>query len=178
MTFKELLKRAKTGDVISYRGSGVAAWLVRWWTRTDVAHVGFAIWLRFGTETEDRLCLLHSHPLGGINIVPVSETLGGRVYHQATKERGEEAVGYALSQWGKRYASPWQFALMLSPWLREKWQVLGFDLRSDGKLHCSQLVAEALEFAMPGHIQPKPSAEMTPIDIVRLTVLGPREQVV
>ncbi len=165
MILSELKKVVRTGDVVSFRGTGFLAWLVRWWTKSDVAHIGFALWLRFGKDTEDRICLLHSHPFGGIHITP----LEGSFVWQASKVNGDEAVGYALEQWGRHYASLWQFLLIGFPNLRARWESFGGEVGQDGRYHCSQLVSEALSFT--GVTLPKGAAEMTPEDVKLLSCL-------
>ncbi len=169
MTFEELRVKAKTGDVISFKGSGIMSWLLKLYTKEEFSHVGFVIWLRFGKETADRMCVFHSEPFGGVVITPLSAEVGSGVTWQATKLNGDEAVGYALAQWGRRYASAWQFVLIVSPWLRKKWEAWGLTVKSNGKFHCSQLVSEAIAFAH-GAI-PKDAAEMTPGDVTALPCL-------
>ncbi len=169
MTFEELKLKAKTGDVISFRGNSLLSTLLKIYTGEAISHIGFVVWLRFGKETADRLCVFHAHPFGGVMVSPLADMLGSGVIWQATKLNGDESVGYALEQWGRRYASMFQFLLMTWPWLKAKWESFGLSAKQDNRFHCSQLVSESLQFAH-GEL-PKSAAEMTPGDVMKLSCL-------
>lgn len=165
--YKEMREQIKTGDVLTFRGKWFSSKLIRWWTKQNVSHVGFALWLRFGEETEDRLCILESMEPGGIRILPLSivfNNYGIMYWQKLIGLDGHEVIGWALQQWGKPYASWLQFLSIISPRIRKLREKLGFAEKvGEERFHCSELVTRALEFG--GYEHNKEPAFTTPGDV-------------
>lgn len=128
---KYLLARGgiRNGDVIFFRGSGVLAWLVRWWTGCPYSHVGLA-W-----RVSGRVLVLESRPAHrGVTIDrPLSKALADGAYWvplwvdwvHGPEER-------ALCRLGVKYG--WCNALLAA-----------FAVRSRGRaLDCSEFVGYVL----------------------------------
>jgi hypothetical protein len=174
--YSEAKKFIRDGDVLTFAGHWWISRAIRWFTGQPVSHVGFAIWLRFGLETEDRLCVLESMEPGGIRVVPLSLTMGesDATYWQKMKwevVNGNEAIGWALRQWGGRYASWLQFLSFVSPRFRWFRELVGLPPKIGDGWHCSGLVAQALRFG--GFEPPKDPSLVTPGDLWDFTCLEP-----
>lgn len=175
MKYEEAKKFIKDGDVLTFAGSWLVSRLIRWWTGQPVSHVGIALWLRFGEETEDRLCVFESMEPGGVRIIPISLAMetSDAVYWQkldGSQVNPHEAIGWALQQWGGKYASWLQFLSFVSPGFRRLREIVGLPARIGDGYHCSGLVAQALMFG--GFSLPKDPALVTPGDFHRFDCLS------
>lgn len=162
----------ETGDVISVAGNTRFGKIIRWWTGEPVSHVGLACWVSFnGSKTIGILEALENtgeigiHPLGRLLKLP-----GTIVYHQKNLLDGQSVLSHALEYWGDKYVRPYQFALMLSPFLRALRKVRGASIDLPG-YHCAELVTRA--FMSVGFTPPKDPVLVTPGDVTRFTCLGP-----
>ena len=181
MRYSAVKDLVRTGDVLAFRGTWLFSRLIRWYSRQPVSHVGLAVWLRIGEETEDRLCVLEAMEGYGVRLLPLAHALGDYWTHGGAAwwcplrdlYDGEEGVGYALAQWGGEYASPYQFAVLMSPTLQRLRHLLGRPDHVGGpdRFHCSELVSRSLAFA--GASIPKPACYMTPGDVICLPALRP-----
>lgn len=176
MKYSEFRNVVKDGDVITFAGNWWMSRAIRFFTGQPVSHVGFAMWLRFGYETEDRLCVLESLEPGGIRVVPMVLAMNDstHVYWQRARQdhvRPGEALGWAIQQWGGKYASWFQFLSFISP--RFRWFRSWFfkNPKIGHGYHCSELVATALEFG--GWKPTKPPCLTTPGDIWMFSCLEP-----
>jgi hypothetical protein len=88
----------------------------------------------------------------------------------------ELVVAFALSKWGLRYASPWQFFRSWG-WLSRWWanrRGLPADT-NDARFFCSELVLDALRTGgYKGEGYDKPAAQTSPGDVIELPCLHRR----
>lgn len=175
----------KNGDLFVCRGQWFFSRLIRFCTRENVSHVGFAVWMRFGTETEDRLCIFESMEGYGVRLLPVSHVLeeydrsGGVMFWQPLIDESinrNELLGFALNHWTDKYPPLYQFLVGASPVLRDLrlWRGASLDVSPDRR-HCSELIADSFKFV--GYKDAKISALTTPGDITRYKCLGGLERV-
>lgn len=158
----------KDGDVFTFAGDWMTSRLIRAWTGQKVSHVGFALWLRFGIETENRLCVLESMEPGGIRVMPLALVMADcqATYHQSLdteQVNAHEAIGWALTKWGGKYASWLQFVSLMSPAVRRFRERVGLPVQAGGGYHCSGLVTAALAFG--GYRPEKDPSLTTPGDL-------------
>jgi len=166
MKYSQAESEIKNGDVLTFAGDWLVSKLIRYWTKQEVSHVGLALWLRFGTETEDRLCVLESMEPIGTRIIPLKLALksSSKVYWQKLKsEEPNEILGWAISQWGRKYASWAQFLSFISPTFRRTRKLLGYPTKVGTGFHCAEFVSEALNFGKC--LALKESALMFPGDL-------------
>ena len=175
MNYNENRGRIQDGDVLAFRGTAVFSRLIQTVTQSRVSHVGFAVWLR----RWDRLAVLEALEPGGIRLHPLRQRLkdGESVDWYKLNDTGisrATLVESAFEHWGKRYASPWQFARswgVLSSWLAD---MLGGDPDTNpDRFFCSELVAHCLGRAGYSIDDPawKVPARMAPGDVCELPVL-------
>jgi uncharacterized protein YycO len=128
----------RDGDVLLFRGRGLASLAIRWRTRSPYSHVGLVF--RFADHV---YCL---EAVGsGVRLILVSEVLrryhGGIDYYavmQATEVERQGAIAFCMAQLGRLYDKPgiWRFLVAIlfgrTPAVRE-----------DRSWFCSELVAAA-----------------------------------
>lgn len=146
----------RNGDVFLFRRSpSLFGRLIRLWTQSPFSHVGIALWVQVdGTR---RLCILEALEGVGVRLHPMDRYLeecqrqGCLIdWYQVTDPaiNRDRIAGYALDQWGARYAHPLQFVWSwgrLSTRLR-RWLGLTADTDPE-RWFCSELVAAALKHA-------------------------------
>lgn len=128
MGYLEERSKIKSGDLISFRGSGFFAWLIRTVTRSEFCHVAIA-W-RFG----DRILLIESTALHGVSIHnPLSQVLGAKtVWFPSDRFWNEACEARAVSMLGESYG--WVDAIRA-----------GLGLRATSKgLQCAEYAAMVL----------------------------------
>lgn len=142
----------RSGDVLLVEGRSLFALGIKLRTRSRFSHAGIV--LRIAVGGAERLCILESLEPWGVRLYPLDRYLErcsrkGECVHWYALEEGvdrQQVAAYALAQWGKRYASVWQF---LVSWGR----ITGFARRLLGlkpadtnaeRFFCSELVASAL----------------------------------
>lgn len=155
MPRSKLFSEVKTGDVFAFRGTALHSRLIQLWTRSVYSHVGFALWVK--ADGVSRLCILEALEPIGVRLHPME------VYLDQCNRQGvgvdwytisdptvnrDKIAAFALSKWGKRYASPFQFVrsfFAIGKVLR-RW--FGLPANRDAeRFFCSQLCAEALRYA-------------------------------
>lgn len=146
----------RTGDICLFRRSPTLfGRFIRLWTQSPFSHVGIALWVIVdGTR---RLCILEALEGVGVRLFPMDRYLeechasGCLIdwYQVVDSEINRDRVaGYALQQWGRPYATPWQFVWswgLLSGWWR---RLRGLPVDTDPeRWFCSELVTAALRHA-------------------------------
>ena len=172
MQYQEVRKKIKNGDVLAFRGNRVFSWIIKLRTLSRVSHVGIAIW--FG----NRLCCLEAMEGSGVRLFPVSkfvedgEWVDWYELHDSSVSR-KQMSEYALTCWGKRYASPLQFlrsfGVICKRWFDKK--LAPPDTNPD-RFFCSEFVMTSLrEGGYSGEGFERPPAQTSPGDIVELPCL-------
>ena len=171
------------GDVLAFRGTRLFSRLIKLWTRSRVSHVGIACWMH------GRLTVVEALEPGGVRVYPLSRYVGRgcevdwyQVDQPATDVMThgaldrQEIVAFALSKWGLRYASPWQFLRSwgwLSRMIAER-RGLPADTNPE-RFFCSELALDALRAGgYQGEGYEKPAAETSPADVIELPCLRRR----
>lgn len=188
MNYAILRSKVQNADVFAFEGRSFFSRLIQLRTHSYITHVGFAIWVKFGVESANRLCVLEAMEGAGVRLVPFSWVLkkrrkAGEPVHwlQLHDEFDrEEILGFALEEWGQPYASPIQFVNsfgLLTSWLRRK---LGFPSQLDPhRWFCSQIVAKAL---IRGGFRPIPPniipAEVSPSDVFDFSCFTARDIII
>ena len=165
------------GDVLAFRGTRLFSRLIKLWTRSRVSHVGVACWMH------GRLTVIEALEPGGVRVYPLSRYVsrGHDVdWYQVNQPTTDvlshgaldrqKIVSFALSKWGLRYASPWQFFRSWG-WLSRKIaerRGLPADTNPE-RFFCSELALDALRAGgYQGVGYDKPSAETSPADVIEL----------
>ncbi len=170
MTFDDLMRRAKTGDLIFFSGRRPFSWLIRIRSLSRWSHVGIIVCPNVeGQDIEPQII----ESLEGVGVRTVSSNVWrqwrgrvaiGRI--TLPPKLREQLVDYAASKRGCRYASPWQFirsfAVLTS-------RVLDLFRRPEDRdrerFFCSELAAEAMHSV--GILLPKSPSKMKPADLAR-----------
>lgn len=142
----------RNGDILLFEGRSLFARLIKLRTRSPFSHAGVA--LRIAADGTERLCILEALEPWGVRLYPLDRYLeqchrrGERV-HWYSLEAGinrDKVAGFTLSQWGKRYASVWQFLVSWGRCTGLVRRLLGWtstDTNTE-RFFCSELVAGAL----------------------------------
>lgn len=184
MKYSEIRDQIKTGDVFSCCGK--RSWFSKAITifqgGSEITHSALAIWTDFPGVENGRLCIYESMEPGGVRLTPLSIALesyakeGGHIYWQPLIDsniNNRLVVQYALQQWTKAYASIYQIALIVSPWLRLLRKLRGGNWDTDkNRFICSELVISSL--AAGGYDHQKEKAFTTPDEVSNLRCLGPK----
>lgn len=188
MRISSALAQIHTGDVLLFRRSpSLFGRLIRVWTQSPFSHVGVAI--RIVVDGTQRLAILEALEGVGVRLHPLDRYLeechrdGCKVDWYAVTDDSVDRLkvaGYALQHWGKRYASPWQFAWSwgrLAAWVR---RMRGLSVDTDPERYfCSELIAGALVYAgyrPDGDLAIEP-AETAPGDVALYTCLQRRGEI-
>lgn len=149
------LGEIETGDVFAFRGTNWVSRLIQFWTRSVYSHVGFALWVK--ADSVERLCVLEATEPGGVRLFPMDVYLstcaanGTQIDWYTVVDPNvnrDKIAGYALSQWGKRYASLRQLSHSFGGIGTLLRTLLRLPARLDpDRFFCSQLCAEALRYA-------------------------------
>ena len=171
MDYKTVRSLISSGDVIAFE---VAPWslfsqLISLWTRSRYSHVGLVM------KVHGRLAVIEALEGRGVRIHPLSRLVRTRRLDwfklDKTQVNRVALVGDALSHWGQRYASPWQFIRSFSILTRrflDKWGAPGDT--NDERFFCSEFVMHAMRRG--GYKGEGPDdAKATPDDITRLPCL-------
>lgn len=167
--------RIRNGDVLAFRSRSFWSRLIQFRTFARVSHVGFAYWL------EGRLAVIEAKDWYYVQVWPLDRYLKDESYeidhyelldceHQIDRDR---VARTALSLWGSRYASPWQFVRswgIFTRWLGDK---LGWSKDTDSdRYHCSETILTCLVAGgYVGEGFEKSPARTSPGDIVMLPCL-------
>jgi hypothetical protein len=184
MQYSQVRESIRDGDLILVRGRSVRAWLIRAWTQSRFSHCGIAVWVVI--RGVGRLCVLEAVEGRGVHLQPLSTVLrrdgefdwfplwdeSERVTHAATAlSRIDRAnvTAFGLAQWGKRYASCWQFVRSFSIASRWLFDWLGLEVDTDReRFFCSEFVMGAVEAGGYRPSRDCDPAEMSPGDIAEL----------
>ena len=183
MRYAEVRNLVRDGDIIAFRGTRMFSRIIKLWTRSRVSHVGIACWMH------SRLTVVEALEGVGVTVYPLRRYIeqGCQVdWHELlqserdTLEFGplnrQAVVAFALSKWGLRYASPWQF-LRSWGWL-SRWAAARRGLPADtnpDRFFCSELVLAALRAGgYQGEGYDRPAAETSPADVIELTCVRRR----
>lgn len=182
LMYERVRERIQDGDFLLFRGDRCFSRVIQVWTRSVYSHVGVALWLEAGGVR--RLCCIEALEGRGVQILPMSRVLArdgavdwfsvvaapeGRVL-----DRGK-LVSYALSAWGSRYASPWQFIRSFSWLTRRLMNWLGKPMDTDpDRFHCVEMIMRAVRHAGWEDSDPRDPAEMSPGDAALLPCLQRR----
>jgi hypothetical protein len=119
----------KSGDVILWRGRGLAARIVQWITKSCWSHIGVAIW--WG----NRLMVLDAFPFKGTRARPLSHDVKGAYWLPSGADWNQKALAFALDELDRQYS------------FQNLWKtLLGLNLVKR-QYHCAQYVAEVLDRA-------------------------------
>ena len=140
----------RTGDFAFFRGRRLYARLIQMRTCSVFSHVGIFVWIGHGAT--QRLSIIEAMEGRGVQLLPCSciLTRDGSVDWYRLNARPadgfeidrEAVAGFAMRQWGRRYASVWQF-----------FRSFGFSIpkffggpadTDPDRYFCSELAAEAL----------------------------------
>lgn len=146
--------KIRTGDVLLFRGTGLISRVIQFWTRSVYSHVGIILWVSIPPVS--RLSVIEATWPWGIRIYPLDYYLEQcqrrKVlvdwYVLKNSVDNQKFVGYLLEQWGKHYASIWQFIWSfgwLSSLVRRR-SGKGADT-SSSRYFCSELCSAALRHA-------------------------------
>ena len=116
MKYTDTRDLIQDGDVLAFRGTRLFSRLIKLWTRSRVSHVGVSCWMH------GRLTVVEALEGVGVRVYPLSRYVAqgshidwyqvdqpeDDVVDHGTLDR-QKIVAFALSKWGLRYASPWQF---------------------------------------------------------------------
>jgi hypothetical protein len=153
MLYDEAKLKIQNADVFAFEGHSLFGSLIRLRSHSYITHVGQALWLRFGTESKDRLCVFEAMEGSGVRIVPMCLVMeqrakaGERVHWLKLSDdfRRDEVIGFALERWGDRYSSPIQFLSSFGRVTNWVLKHLGCPSEIDkDRPFCSWLVAESL----------------------------------
>lgn len=136
----------KTGDVIAFRGRGLIAAAIRWFSRGSYTHVGLAVWV------ESRLMLLESREFKGVRLVMLRREIEGadvawfRPNNFVTFDvmAGIRDIAWALENAGTgyNYLGILRYAYRVVPkWLRWVLPSAQTDDLSYGNRFCSEFVS-------------------------------------
>jgi uncharacterized protein YycO len=162
----------RNGDVLAFRydPKSFFSQLISFRTRSRISHVGILV--RF----YDRLCVVEALEGRGVRVFPVSTLLKqGRtlVWYQTTLPVNLNRFAIcnaALSHWGQRYASPWQFVRsfgLLTRWICDRLKIKR-DTNKE-RFFCSEFVVTCLQEA--GIDIDADPATMSPGDVIELPCL-------
>lgn len=167
MLYSEVRDDIKNGDLLAFRGTALFSRLIKAWTHSRTSHVGIACWMH------GRLTVIEAMEGVGVRVYPMSMRLGKVDWYELLPEYRvdrRKSVEYALDQWGKRYASPWQFVRSwgkLTAWAASR-RGLDPDTNED-RFFCSELVMCALQAGgYRGEGYTKSASQTDPGDCVEL----------
>lgn len=159
----------QNGDVLAFRydPKSFFSQLISFRTRSRISHVGICV--RF----YDRLCVVEALEGRGVRVFPVSTILKkGRtlVWYQTVVPisiNRFDVSEAALSHWGQKYASPWQFVRsfgLLTRWICDRLKIKRDT--NDKRFFCSEFVVTCLQEA--GIEINEDPAMMSPADVIEL----------
>lgn len=154
-----------TGDIFLFEGVSFFGRWIKLHTRSRFSHVGIALWIQ--VDGIRRLCCIEALEPWGVRLYPMDYYLGvcrrrGIVCHWFALKQDfgidrAKVAGYGLAQWGKRYASPWQFLISFG-WLTRlvRKHIFGWDVvdTNPERFFCSELVSDSLQH---GGYRPDPN---------------------
>ena len=162
------------GDILAFKGTSWISKVIRWWTSSDITHIGFAIWW------EGRLFCLEAREGKGVRAYPLSTYLKEdhvidwyQLLSDKYKIDRNLVTSSALGDVGKSYASVWQFLRswgMVSSTIANKLRIP--EDTNTQRFFCSEFVLSKLRTA--GYVAKgflKEPAETYPGDIVSLPCL-------
>ena len=171
MDYETVRSLIQSGDVIAFETSrwSLFSQLISLWTRSRYSHVGIVM------KVHGRLAVIEALEGVGVRIHPLSRLVTTRRLDWFKLDRDQvnriALVGDALSHWGQRYASPWQFIRsfsVITKRILDKWG-LPNDVNTE-RFFCSEFVMHAMRRG--GYQGDAPaSARTTPDDITRLPCL-------
>jgi len=181
MLYAAARPQIRNGDAFSFRGTEESSRRIMAMTDGDVSHVGLAYWLRdSGMLTRDRLCVLEAWE-DGVHLRPLTITVdeylreGGLVWWHPLSPQAElsgcELAGHALDHWGRPYPEKADMLAVKSSLVRFFMRLFG-RTPCDTTIHCSQLIAHALEEC--GVMLDKDAFQYSPHDVVRLRIFNRR----
>lgn len=112
MDYAHVRSEIATGDLLLFRGRHPISRVIQWRTKSVFSHVGIAVWVQI--ENTKRLGVLEAKEGWGVRLYPLSQCLeiGDHVDWFRVVDSSIDstvAAGWAMEQWGKQYASLWQF---------------------------------------------------------------------
>lgn len=194
MEYKDLRNKMKTGDVISFSGKGRTSNIIKWFTRSDISHVGIVMETEFNNAFGQRVLILESTSLNNIPDIKTGEFIKG-VQMQQLSKRIEAYDGQAywhklakpLSLSGERKMLQWLSMQHNKRVPYDSFQAMGagidlfdsFGLANEpdfSSLFCSELVCKGLQLAEVVSDLINPS-EQTPADVIKYECLERRIQI-
>lgn len=160
------------GDVLAFHfdPGSIFSQLISFRTRSRVSHVGFAV------KVHGRVCVIEAIEGRGVRVFPLSMVLkqGRKVdwYHTDVPRTSWRWTisNEALSHWGRKYASPWQFVRsfgLVTRWVCDRLGVARDT--NDKRFFCSEFVVSCLKRS--GIMIDGDSALMSPGDVIELPCL-------
>ena len=171
MNYQQHRSNIQQGDVVAFQFApwSIFSQVISIWTRSKFSHVGIVM------KVHGRLAVIEALEGVGVRIHPLSRLIKTRKIHwfQVTDDNidRDEITRSALTRWGCKYASPWQFIRsfsLVTSWLCDR---LGVDRDTNpNRFFCSEYVMHCLHQA--GYQGDSPAhANTTPDDITRLPCL-------
>lgn len=180
MTFEDLMRQARTGDLIFFAGRKPFSWLIRIRSLSRWSHVGIVVCPQvIGEPIEPQII----ESLEGVGVRTVSSNVWRKWHGHVAIGRivlppklREHLADYAASKRGCRYASPWQFVrsfALLTSRILDLFRTPADEDRS--RYFCSELAAEAMQSV--GCRLPKLPPKMKPADLARDSFINLTEAV-
>lgn len=195
MKYQDLRSKMKTGDIISFSGKGRTSNIIKWFTRSDISHVGIVMETEFGNAFGQRVLILESTSLNNIPDIKTGEFIKG-VQMQQLSKRVDSYDGQAywhklkapLSTSGEEKMLQWLSVQHNKRVPYDSLQALGagidlfdsFGLANEpdfSSLFCSELVCKALQLASVVSDCLNPS-EQTPADVIKYDCLERRIEII
>lgn len=164
------------GDLVAFGGRWTLSRAIQWWTRSEVSHLGVALWIDAG-EASPRLCVMESVG-GGVRLFPFTNLsraypkAGGRIWiaRYEGPEPRKRIRSRALTAWGSAYPDqdswvPRQYLVVMFRWARWLW---GTDVDPEA-FTCSEFAAHCY-----GMVD---ASLLTPKDVIQSGMFGPLVEV-
>lgn len=170
MTFDDLMRISRTGDLIFFSGRRPFSWLIRIRSLSRWSHVGIVVNRQvIGEPIEPQI--IESLEGVGVRVVSSNEwrKWNGHValgYLRLPPVLREQLADYAASKRGCRYASPWQFVRSFTLLISRLLDLFRRPADRDrSRYFCSELAAEAMQSV--GMSLPKEPSKLKPANLAR-----------
>lgn len=160
------------GDLLAVKGKSAWSRAIQLRTFSRISHVGLAIW----SKDFNQWCLLEAKEKIGVRLFPLRTYLQCNpgievVWYELLADKyninREDLIEWSKKQWGKKYASTFQFLRSWGSITRRIADLLNVPLDTDSnRFFCSEFIAGGLEVG--GFSIHKDPAQTDPGDLVEL----------